>query len=34
MLLNEIENNGITFQEYGMNISRSHKKQMDNLADR
>jgi glutamate--cysteine ligase len=31
MLLNEIENKGITFQEYGLNLSRTHKKQMDNL---
>jgi glutamate--cysteine ligase len=31
MLLNEIEDKEITFQEYGLNLSRTHKKQMDNL---
>jgi len=31
-LLKEIENSGLTFQEYGMNISHSHKKEMSDLA--
>ena len=32
LLLKDIENKKITFQEYGLRLSRAHKKEMDDLV--
>ena len=32
LLLKDIENKKITFQEYGLQLSRAHKKEMDDLV--